>query len=47
MFVFIYLAVHEENKKNGRISREETLEMLRAGDSESEESDIFDAISDR
>nr|XP_022345028.1 solute carrier family 35 member C2-like [Crassostrea virginica] len=41
------VSVHEENKKNGRISREETLEMLRAGDSESEESDIFDAISDR
>ncbi|XP_048764680.1 solute carrier family 35 member C2-like [Ostrea edulis] len=41
------VSVREENKKEGRLSREETMEMLRADDSDSEESAIFNAKTDR
>lgn len=45
-FIFFF-TVREENKKEGRLSREETMEMLRADDSDSEESAIFNAKTDR
>lgn len=46
-FIFFFFSVREENKKEGRLSREETMEMLRADDSDSEESAIFNAKTDR
>lgn len=41
------MSAHEEKKNGILVSKEETMQMLRADDSESEESDIFNAISDR
>jgi hypothetical protein len=45
--MIFFFTAREENKKEGKLSREETMEMLRADDSESEESDIFNAKTDR
>lgn len=41
------MSAHEEKKNGMLVQNEEAMQMLRADDSESEESDIFNAISDR
>ena len=41
------MTAHEEKKNGMLVQNEEAMQMLRADDSESEESDIFNAISDR